>query len=308
MSEREHLRHGRLERLRARARVLRAIRAYFDEEGFLEVETPARVPSPGMDLHLDAFETDARWLITSPEYQMKRLVVGGAGNIYQICRCFRRDELGAHHEPEFTMLEWYRSGGSEGVRRDTEQLVATCAIAVNDSVRVRVGNRIVDLAPPWPVVTVREALHAVGEDLDAILPDEERFFRTWIEKVEPGLGLEQPVFVTEWPASMASLARLCPHDPSVADRFEVYVQGLELSNGFDELTDPVEQRRRFVRDQDARRAAGRTVFPIDERFMAALEEGLPRCSGNALGVDRLVMLLTKAESIADVIAIPSRWL
>ncbi len=262
-----------------------------------------------MDLHLDAFEAGAdRWLITSPEYQMKRLVAGGAGNIFQICRCFRREELGAHHEPEFTMLEWYRLGGSEGVRRDTEQLVASCAVAVNDSVRVRVKNRIVDLAPPWPVVTVREALAAVDEDIDAILPDEERFFRTWIEKVEPGLGLEAPVFVTEWPASMASLARLCPHDPSVADRFEVYVHGLELSNGFDELTDPAEQRRRFEADQEARRQAGRTVFPIDEKFMAAIEEGLPRCSGNALGIDRLVMLLTKAESIEEVVAIPSRWL
>lgn len=309
MSEREHLGHGRLERLRARARVLKAIRAYFDEEGFLEVETPSRVPSPGMDLHLDAFEAgDDRWLITSPEYQMKRLVVGGAGDIYQLCRCFRRDELGEHHEPEFTMLEWYRLGEAARVRHDTERLVASCAVAVNDSVRVRVRDRIVDLAPPWPVVTVREALSAVGKDLDAILPNEELFFRTWIDAVEPGLGLEQPVFVTEWPASMASLARLCPHDPTVADRFEVYVHGLELSNGFDELTDPVEQRRRFEADREARRAAGRPVFPIDERFMDALDEGLPRCSGNALGVDRLVMLLTKAESIADVMAIPSRWL
>lgn len=300
---------GRLDRLRARARVLEAIRGYFAREGFLEVETPVRVPSPGMDLHLDAFPAGPeRWLITSPEYQMKRLVAGGAGNIFQVCRCFRRDELGDHHEPEFTMLEWYRLGGSERVRRDTEQVVASCAVAVNDSVRVRVRDRIVDLAPPWPVLTVREALADVGEDLDAILPDEERFFRTWVQKVEPGLGLEQPVFVTEWPASMASLARLCPHDPSVADRFEVYVYGLELSNGFDELTDPVEQRRRFERDQRARAAAGRTVFPIDERFMAALEEGLPRCSGNALGVDRLVMLLTGAETIAEVVAIPSRWL
>lgn len=309
MSEREHLQNGRLEKLRARARVLRTIREHFDGEGFLEVETPTRVPSPGMDLHLDAFSAgDDRWLITSPEYQMKRLVAGGAGDIYQICRCFRRDEEGAHHEPEFTMLEWYRIASSDAVRRDTEQLVASCAVAVNDSVRVRVRDRIVDLAPPWPVVTVRDALHAVNEDLDAILPDEERFFRVWIEKVEPDLGLEHPVWVTEWPASMASLARLCPHDPSVADRFEAYVHGLELCNGFDELTDPVEQRRRFEHDREARRAAGRSVFPIDERFMAALEEGLPRCSGNALGIDRLVMLLTKAESIAEVIAIPSRWL
>jgi elongation factor P--(R)-beta-lysine ligase len=305
-SERARLRRV-LPRLRSRARALRAIRAYFDEEGFLEVETPLAVPSPGLDLHLAAFEVrgfgDPRWLITSPEYQMKRLLAGGSGPIFQLARCFRRDERGHLHEPEFTLLEWYRpDADAEAVMADTERLVARAAEALNGAPTAPGPDGPVDLRGPWPRYTV-EALFAEHVGAPALALDEEAFYRAWVEHVEPALG-PAPCFVTRWPASMASLARLCEDDPRWADRFEAYGGAVELCNGFGELTDPVEQRQRLERDRAARAAQGLEDYPIDERFLAALEEGLPPSGGNALGVDRLLMWLTGAPCIQDVMAMP----
>jgi lysyl-tRNA synthetase class 2 len=301
-----------LDNLRRRAEVLRAVRRWFDARGFLEVETPAAVPSPGLDLHLSAAGATGlarapRWLITSPEYQMKRLLAGGMGRIYQLGRCFRRGERGPLHEPEFTMLEWYRAfAGSDAIMRDTEALVAAVARAVHGGATTLPGRgRPVDVRPPWQRLTVAEAFERfAGVALDAVLPDEERFFRLLVERVEPELGHPKPVFLTHWPASMASLARLHPDDPRWADRVEAYVDGLELCNGFGELVDPVEQRARLERDRDARAAGGLDAYPIDERFLAALEEGLPPSGGNALGIDRLVMLVTGARHIEEVVAVP----
>jgi lysyl-tRNA synthetase class 2 len=297
--------------LEARARIMRSIRAYFDGRGFLEVETPAMVPSPGLDLHLDAFAIDdprspPRWLITSPEYQMKRLLAGGLSRIYQTCRCFRRNESGARHQPEFTMLEWYRAlAGSSEVMADTEQMVASVAESVLGTTRI--GT--LDLAPPWERLTVEEAFarHA-GIAMRDVLGDEDRFFLVLAETIEPKLGIERPVFLVEWPSTMASLARLLPDRPDRADRFEAFVSGVELCNGFGELVDPIEQRARLERDRAARGARGMPVYPLDERFLSALEEGIPPSGGNALGVDRLVMLLTGEGDIDDVIAFSDRRL
>lgn len=298
--------------LRARAEVLRAVRRHFDERAFLEVDTPLAVPSPGLDLHLTALEVaglgERRFLITSPEYQMKRLLAGGLTRIYQICRCFRRDELGALHQPEFTMLEWYRAfAGSDEIMRDTEELVGSVARAVGHGSTIIPGRgRPVDVAPPWKRLTVSEAFRRIaGVELDTVLPDEERFFRILVERIEPGLGYPKPVFLTHWPASMASLARLSPEDPRYADRVEAYVDGVELSNGFGELIDPHEQRVRLERDRAERARTGRDVYPLDERFLAALAEGIPPSGGNALGLDRLVMLVTGARTIDDVLAFPA---
>ena len=298
--------------LRGRAEVLRVTRDFFDQHAFVEVETPLAVPSPGLDLHLDAFEVlgagAPRWLVTSPEYQMKRLLAGGLPRIYQICRCFRREERGALHQPEFTMLEWYRAfAGSETVMRDTERLVANVAAELHDGARtIPARGTPVDVSPPWRRITVREALATYASaNMDTLVGDEEAFWRTWIEHVEPNLGTGRPVFVTRWPARMASLARLHDDDPTVADRFEAYVDGVELCNGFGELVDPVEQRQRLERDRAERAALGKPVYPIDERFLAALEEGLPTCGGNALGMDRLVMLALGVTDIEDTLAIPA---
>lgn len=302
--------------LLARARVLRSIRAFFEARGSLEVETPLVVPSPGLDVHLAGFEVRGmgapRWLITSPEYQMKRLLGAGFPRIHQIARCFRADERGARHEPEFTMLEWYRSfSSSDDLMRETEELVLDVATAIHGSPHAPVGGlgveaRIVDFTPPWERITVDEALRTCACcSLDEVLPDEERFFFVWSHEVEPRLGAERPVFVVDWPASMASLARLHTNRPAFADRFEAYVAGIELCNGFGELVDPVEQRTRLERDQRERSARGLPVYPIDERFLGALEEGLPPCAGNALGVDRLLALLINAPTLDDVMAFGS---
>ncbi len=297
--------------LTQRARIMRLLRSAFDARGFLEVETPLAVPSPGLDLHLDAmgvtWNGPERYLITSPEYQMKRLLSGGLERIYQLGKCFRNDEVGARHQPEFTMLEWYRAyAGMAEVMVDTEEIVAEIATALHGRPVVLSSTQEIDVTPPWPRITLREAFEwFASTKLEDAAQDEDRFFRLLVECVEPALESVGAAFLCEYPASMASLARKKPGDPSVAERFEAYVGGIELCNGFGELTDPNEQRARLVHDQAARRVRGLPVYPVDERFLAALEEGMPPAGGNALGVDRLVMLLVGAEHIEDVLAIPA---
>lgn len=300
----------RTRNLRLRHQASRAVRRYFDEQDFVEVETPLIVPSPGLDLHLDAFEVpyrdESRYLITSPEYQMKRVLAGGLTRIYQLARCFRKGEVGARHEPEFTLIEWYRAfAGSADVMSDTEQLVAFVAKATLGTTVLPCG---VDVAPPWPRRRIADVFEEYAKvTVESVLPDEERFFRLYVDEVEPRLG-NDPFFLTHWPASMASLARLMPDDASVADRFEAYIGGLEISNGFGELVDAQEQRRRLVRDRKERTREGLPLYPVDERFVGALEEGIPPSGGNALGFDRLVMLLSGATHIEDVLALPHRRL
>ncbi len=295
-----------LQILELRAGAFSAIRRFFGEREFIEVDTPSVVPSPGLDPHLAAFEVrtpkgkPVGWLATSPEYQMKRLLSAGAKRIFQLSRSYRADEQGQHHEREFTMLEWYRAdAGSEDVIRDTEALVAFVAESLDQPAP--------EVQPPWERMTVEDALqfHA-NVTLESLVDDEESFFRVWVEQVQPRLGGEQPVVVTDWPASMASLARI--KDNGMADRFEAFYRGVELCNGFGELTDPDEQRRRFERDQEQRRALGVAVYPIDERFLDALKSGMPESGGNALGVERLLMLLLGADSIQAVMPFPEERL
>jgi lysyl-tRNA synthetase class 2 len=209
------------------------------------------------------------------------------------------------------MLEWYRAfAGVTEVMRDTEELVAHVATVLRDGTTVIPGReQPVDVAPPWERLTVDDAFRRyAGVGVDAILPDEEKFFRVLVDQVEPQLGRHKPTFLTSWPASMASLARLDPRNPSVAERVEAYVDGIELCNGFGELIDPLEQRDRIAADLRKRAALGKAAPPIDERFLGALEEGLPPSGGNALGVDRLVMLVLGVRHIEDVVAFPHRRL
>jgi lysyl-tRNA synthetase class 2 len=294
--------------LDARARVLREARAFFESRGYLEVETPIAVPCPGLDVHLDAFAVapaePPRFLITSPEYQMKRLLVDGYARIFQITRAFRAGEIGARHNPEFTILEYYRAhAGVEAIMRDTEQLVARVTGG-----EANVGGRRIDLHPPFERVTIVEAFSRwagtdEAETLRLAEHDEDAFFRLLVERVEPALEkIDRGVFVTEYPATQASLARKKPDDPRVAERFELYVAGVELCNGFGELTDANEQRARFVRDQEERARRGKPVYPIDERFLEALARGMPESGGNAIGLDRLVAIACGTTEIADVMA------
>lgn len=314
----------RLARLAARGEAMAALRRFFADRDFLEVETPLLVPSPGLELHLDAVTAGGGYLITSPEYQMKRLLAAGFERIYQVCKCFRAGERGPHHAAEFTMVEWYRGFAElDAIVRDTEELVAAVVTAVAGAPVARVAGRAIDVAPPWPRLTVREAMRrwagvevAGDEPAPALVAAvraagiavadgtawDDAFFAAFLARVEPQLAaLDRPVVLEDWPAPLAALARRKPGDPHTALRFEAYVGGIELANAFGELTDPVEQRARFEHDQATRRARGKPVYPIDERLLAALAEGLPPSAGIALGVDRLIMLATGAETIDGVL-------
>ncbi len=302
---------GTATRLGARARVLAEIRAFFADERFVEVQTPIRVRAPGVDAHVEAVKSAGRYLVTSPELALKRLLVGGLPRIFELARVLRADEQGPLHEPEFTLLEWYRAfAGFEAILADTERLVARVARRVRGRAElVLPSGRRLDARPPFEQLSVREAFrrHAGVADAAALAAeDESRYFELLVGQVEPALEkLPRPVFLLDYPVSQAALARPSPRDPSVAERFELYAGGVELSNGYGELTDPVEQARRFRAERHARRAAGRPTYPVDERFLAALREGMPPSGGNALGVDRLVMLVTGAKSIAEIVAFPA---
>ena len=298
--------------LAERAHALESARTFFRSRGYLEVETPIAVPSPGLDLHLDAFEAastgvasagERRWLSTSPEYQMKRLLAAGTGRIFQITRAFRAGERGERHNPEFTILEFYRpNDGVEAVMRDTEQLVARVTGGT-----VTIDGRAIDVRPPFERMTLIEAFERFAnvtqeETLRLAEHDEDVFFEKLAFEVEPRLAqLDHAVFVVDYPATQASLARKKPADPRVAERFELYVAGVELCNGFGELIDAIEQRSRLERDQEQRRRRGKPVYPIDERFLEALAR-MPPAGGNAIGFDRLVALACGTREIVDVMA------
>ena len=293
-----------------RSRVLAEIRGYFADEAFVEVETPLRVAAPGVDSHVDALRADGGFLITSPELALKRLLVGGFPRVYQLGRVFRADEDGRLHQPEFTMLEWYRAfSGQESVLRDTERLIARVARALRGRPElVTPDGRTLSAKPPFERISVRDAFRrfaGVKDAADLAASDEDRYFQLLVDRVEPGLAaFERPVFLYDYPVSQAALARPSPADAGVAERFELYAGGIELSNGYGELTDAVEQERRFRAERARRKSERRRVYPIDRRFLTALREGMPPASGNALGVDRLVLLVTGAKTIQEVTAFP----
>ena len=275
--------------LKARAGVLRTIRAFFDARGFVEVETPVRIPAPAPEPHIDCPPSGDWFLRASPELQMKKLLAAGLPRIYQIGPCFREGEKGRRHNPEFTMLEWYRADADyNDIAADMEALVG----------EVLQTSRGPSLPTSFARITVREAyLRWAGWDpVEAW--DQDRFDFDMATKIEPNLSKE-PLFLTDYPAPAASLARLKAFEPRVAERWELYVGGMELANAFTELTDPGEQRRRFEAARSERRALGEADYPLDEEFLSALAH-MPRAGGVALGVDRLVMLACGAASIGEV--------
>jgi len=283
--------------LEQRARIVQTIRAFFIARGFLEVETPQRIPANAPEEHIDPVPSDGWWLQTSPELAMKRLLAAGYGNIFQLARVWRAAERGRRHLPEFTLLEWYRP------EADYQALMADCEALlralVPDGVLQRNGVSI-DLTAPWPRLPLAEAFCRYADcSLEQALA-EDRYEEVLSEQVEPALGAG-PVFIVDFPASMAALARLKPDDPQRAERVELYLGGLELANGFSELVDPVEQRQRFVQAEAARREAGKPPVALPEPFLDDLER-MPAAAGIALGLDRLVMLLAGAGTIDEVVA------
>ncbi len=276
-----------LENLKVRAGVLRTIRAFFDARGFVEVETPTRIPAPAPEPHIDCPASGDWFLRASPELQMKKLLAAGLPRIYQIGPCFREGERGRRHSPEFTMLEWYRAEADyTDIARDMEELVRAILWARGS-------------APlPFARLTVREAyIRWAGWDPVEDW-NQDRFDFDMATKIEPNLP-KGPLFLTDYPAPAASLARLRADDPRVAERWELYVDGMEIANAFTELTDSVEQRKRFEAARAERRVLGEADYPLDEDFLSALAR-MPPAGGVALGVDRLVMLACGAASIDEV--------
>jgi len=289
--------------LEQRARIVQTIRAFFIARGFLEVETPQRIPANAPEEYIDPVASDGWWLQTSPELAMKRLLAAGYGDIFQVARVWRAAERGSRHLPEFTLLEWYRPGA------DYHALMDDCEALVRALVPAGVlewnGVRI-DLAGPWPRLPLAEAFARHADcSLDQALAAD-RYEEVLSEQVEPALG-PGPVFIVDFPASMAALARLKPDDPECAERVELYLGGLELANGFSELIDPIEQRQRFEEAESARREAGKPPVGLPEPFITDLER-MPAAAGIALGVDRLVMLLVGAKSIDEVVTFTTEQL
>lgn len=290
--------------LEARARILQSIRAFFVDRDYLEVETPQRIPGNAPESYIDAVASGDWFLHTSPELCMKRLLAAGYPRLFQLCRCWRDGERGDRHLPEFTMLEWYRSGC------DYHTLMTECEALLRTLVpsgELRWQNHTLNLTPPWERLSVAEAFSRYASIPLQQALDSDCFDECLTLEVEPQLGRTTPTFLIEYPAQLAALARHKPDDPTVAERFELYLCGIELANAFSELTDAAEQRQRFAREEAQRRAAGKPPYPSPERFLAELPT-MPPSAGIALGMDRLVMLLTDKVRIDEVVAFPPETL
>jgi lysyl-tRNA synthetase class 2 len=301
--EDENQRLARLQsNLRRRALILECIRAFFKTGDFLEVETPVRAPAIAPEEFIMPFRSEDWYLAASPELHMKRLLAAGYNRIYQFSHCFRKGERGRWHNPEFIMLEWYRAGADyNDIILDIEEMVTTVAIRLGFQNAIEYQGRVIDIKRPWPRVTVREVfLNAAGWDPVAV-DDPPRFDTDFITKVLPAFSPRRPTVLLDYPAAMASLARLKTGDPAVAERAEVFIGGLELANVYSELTDVKEQESRFRESAAKIKAEHGRPVPLPEKFLEAVSR-LPSCGGGALGIDRLVALFCNADSIDDVMA------
>ena len=288
--------------LHLRARIVQNIREFFLNRDYLEVETPCRIPAPAPEANIDAQPAGSWYLHTSPELCMKQLLVAGFPKIFQICKCFRAGERGSKHLPELTMLEWYTAGCDYLETMDQcEALIKWVSrqLGVGDVLDYQ-GHKI-DVKASWQRITLAAAFERFASTSMEEALRQKRFDELLAVEIEPELGRSRPVFVYDYPASCGALAKLKPEDRGLAERFELYIGGLELCNAFTELTDPVEQKLRFEWEQDLRRYAGRHVYPMPEKFLQSMRD-MPEATGNALGIDRLVMLFADTDNIDDVVA------
>jgi lysyl-tRNA synthetase class 2 len=325
----------------ARSRIVAAVRAWFAARDFVEIEAGILQVSPGNEAHLHAFATELTapalersrlYLHTSPEFAAKKLLAAGERRIFEFARVFRNRERGALHHPEFTLLEWYRADEPyEAVMADCVAILAVAARAAGTREISFRGRTADPFAVPERLTVADAFARFAGIDLLATLDGgagdraalaraavavevrctddddwSDIFSRVLVERIEPNLGIGRATILDQYPLVEAALARPARADPRVAERFELYVCGVELANGFGELTDPVEQRARFESEMAEKQRVYGERYPIDEDFLAALEHGLPDCAGIALGFDRLVMLATGAEHIEDVLWLPVR--
>ena len=324
-----------------RAAIVRKIREFFWEKGFEEAETPTMVRLPGMEPYLDPFKTvltgqpsegraaaaEDMYLITSPEYALKKMLVAGYEKIFQLGKSFRnRETSGVLHNSEFTMLEWYRAYADySDIMKDTEEMINSLAKDVYGGDVIMYGGHKVDTKTPWPRVRVKdlfmkyagveeealldaELLRAAagkkGYKVDGKTPYEDLFYLIFMNEIEPRLGLDKPVIVFDYPLQLGALAKRSEAYPRYAERFEVYIAGVELCNAYTELNDPAEQESRLKAEREKRISMGKDNYPVDQSFIGALKFGMPPSGGNALGVDRLAMILTNTEDINDIMLFP----
>ena len=298
-----------------REKVVDAIRSFFKDQGFREVSTPTLVPVPSIEPNLEVFETELRtskglkrrgFLIMSPEFSIKKLLAAGIGNCFEITKCFRNEEeVSPLHNPEFTMLEWYRINVDyRDVMKDFENLFVK--IIGGDLLKYR-GVEY-DITRPWPRISFEEAFRKyAGKNIDDVKDDD--FYQIFFNEIEPKLReTGKPAIIYDYPVSQASLARKKESDPRFAERFEIFLAGVELGNCFSELTDAKEQKKRFEKDLAERKSQGKTDYPIDEDLIQALESGLPQVSGIAVGVDRLIMLAADVPTVAETMFFPGEEL
>ncbi|CAM4077424.1 elongation factor P--(R)-beta-lysine ligase [Pseudoalteromonas byunsanensis] len=304
--------------LKQRAKILATIRAFFAERDVLEVETPSMCGASVTDVHLVSFKTrfvgpgnhqgQDLYLQTSPEFAMKRLLAAGSGPIYQLAKAFRNEESGRHHNPEFTMLEWYRPGFDEFALMDEIEQLMRQVLNCQPCSRMTYQQAFLDILGLDPLCASLDELkqcaseHGYADIASAETNPDTLLQLLFCMQIEPKIGIDAPCFVYHFPASQAALAKLNEQDARVAGRFELYYQGMELANGFNELTDAAEQAQRFEQDNQLRAQMGLPQVAIDQHFIEALQQGLPACSGVALGVDRLIMLALGKSRIDEVIS------
>jgi len=296
-----------------REKVIDAIRSFFKNQGFREVFTPILVPIPSIEPNSEVFETQLRtskglkrraFMIMSPEFSIKKLLAAGIGNCFEVTKCFRNEEeVSRLHSPEFTMLEWYRVGANYlDVMKDFENLF----LKIVGRNKMTYQGKAYDLSLPWPRISVAEAFQKFAHK-DVLKVKDEDFYKIFFNEIEPQLARsKKPFFIYDYPISQASLSRPKKEDPRFAERFEVFLAGIELGNCFSELIDWREQKRRFEEEKALRHAQHKTDYPIDEDLIKALKSGLPEVSGIAVGVDRLIMLAANTPEISDTIVLPAQ--
>lgn len=294
--------------LHLRAGLIQSIRHFFTELDFLEVETPVRIPSPAPEEHIEAIPSGDWFLQTSPELCMKRLLAAGYPRIFQFCKCFRAEERGGRHLPEFTMLEWYVAQFNYGQLMDQcEAMLIACFKDMRYDRPIVWQNKKINLASPWERISVHDAFsqYAPMSCQKAMAADQ--FDEILVEFIEPRLGTDRPTFLYDYPAPLAALSKIKKSDPTVAERFELYIGGMELANGFSELTDADEQRQRFEEALQARAEKNWARYTLPAKFLQAMP-AMPEAAGIALGIDRLVMILADTLNIDDVVAFPPETL
>ncbi len=288
-------------RLFIRSRVIQSIREFFISRGYLEVETPVVIPAPAPEANIDAIAASGRFLQTSPELCMKRLLAMGYSSIFQICKCFRNAERGDKHLPEFTMLEWYQADADYIYLMDECEAMIKHVTSALDKGQLFFQGKGIDISGTWERITVRDAfLKYTGSSPEKAI-EAGSFDEIMVTEIEPSLDMGRPVFLYDYPASQAALSRTKKDDPGVAERFELYMGGLELANAFSELIDVAEQKKRFLEELHSRAEKGKTIYPFPDKFINDLEF-MPPSAGIAFGIDRFIMLLTDSPSIDDVVA------